>query len=152
MSTLLSLIAAPFAKLVAYAAIVLVGSFAFLVFANRVYPAPVTRLKLSVLFSAAALRLALGVLAGVVANVILLELRPRVHPVLPLLLAVLPVRLGLWRLVLEAFFERDVTPEQAKAPGRARKLWALAGLGVLVSYVLDTPALFLGTTILGAIV
>jgi hypothetical protein len=138
-----SLLSAPFAKLLLHALIVFAGSFAFLRLANRAYSNPGGALKSSVLVSAAALRLALGVVAGVVANVVLLKAPALKNPALVLLLAFLPVRTGIWYLVLGMFFDRE------KRQVAVSRRWT--AFGVVVSYLLDTPAVFLGAAVLGSI-
>jgi hypothetical protein len=140
---LLSLLAAPFSKLLLYALIAFAGNFAFLRLANRACAPPDRPLKSSVLISAAALRLALGVVAGVVANVILLKLPTLPNPALVLLVAFLPLRAGLWYLVLGMFFDRE------KRAVLLIRRWT--AFGVVVSYLLDTPAVFLGVAVLGSI-
>lgn len=135
-------LASPFAKLLFFALFVFAGNFAFLRLADRAYSKP-ERLAPSVLVSAAALRLALGVVAAVAANALLLRFPEVSNRALVLLLGFLPVRAGLWYWLLGMFFDRE------KKHVAVTRRWT--AFGAIVSYLLDASALLLGTAVLGSI-
>lgn len=134
-----------YAKLVLSAVITGGGYLAFLHIANRLASKGGTPLSRSVLVSIAALRLALGVSARFVVLVALPHVLPLPHRSLVLGLAVfLPIRAGLWYMVLRMFFDRE---------GRRGSLMGrLVAFGVIASYLLDVPAILLRMNILGPIV
>lgn len=132
-----------FTKLVLFALVEWVGYFVFLHVANRLASKGQTPLTQSVLVSAAALRLALGVVAGLVVQVVLLRVPALPNRSLIVLAAFLPIRAGLWYLILRMFFDR----EQRRTPLVRR----LTAFGVITSYLLDVPAIFVGANVLGSI-
>jgi hypothetical protein len=148
---MVELLTAPFAKLLLFALIVFTGTFAFLRLASRAYSKPEGALPTSVLVSAAALRLALGVVVAVAANAILLRFPELPRRTVVLLLGFLPFRLGLWHLILRMFFDRERPSEDRRARGRAALTLRWTVFGATVSYLLDTPALIIGTAVLGSI-
>ncbi len=133
----------PFAKLLLFALVHLAGNFALLRLAKRAFSKGGALLGTSVLFSAAALRLALGVVAGVAANAALLSAPGLPNRALVLLIVFLPVRAGLWYLMLRMFLDRET---QSRALVRR---WTAYGL--VVSYLLDAAAILLGPDLLGSI-
>jgi hypothetical protein len=133
----------PFAKLLLFALVHLAGGFALLRLANGAFSKGHAALGTSVLFSAAALRLALGVVAGVVANAALLSAPALPNRAFVLLVAFLPVRAGLWYLVVRLFLDRE-----KRAVPLVRRWTAF---GVIVSYLLDGAAIFLGPDLLGSV-